>query len=112
MLNKFRYILRRNFCRYLDENDVTMEQLKKMQNDGIIIIDVRSPLEYKEGHIEGAISIPEYEIKSNIDKYIKDKNKEMILYCQTGHRSKKAQKELKKMGYNNIFNLYNGIENY
>lgn len=112
MLNKFRYILRKNYYRCFGEYDVTMEQLKNMQKEGTTIVDVRSPLEYEEGHIEGSILIPEYELKKDIEKYLPNKDEKIILYCQTGHRSKRAQKELKQLGYSNVYNLYNGIENY
>lgn len=112
MFNRLRHRLRRNFYRAMENNDVTLEQLKQMQNEGATIIDARSPLEYKEGHIQGAISLPEYEIRKNINKYIKNQNEKIVLYCQTGHRSKRAQNELLKMGYNNVFNLYNGLQNY
>ena len=73
MLNKFRYILRKNYYRCFGEYDVTMEQLKNMQKEGTTVVDVRSPLEYKEGHIEGAILIPEYELKTNIENIIPNK---------------------------------------
>lgn len=112
MLNKFRYVLRNKFNRNIDSTDITMAQLKQIQKNGAIIIDVRSPLEYKEGHIGGAISIPEYEIRNRITECLKDKNEQVVLYCQSGYRSKKAQRELNKMGYKNVLNLYNGIENY
>ena len=85
MFNRLRHRLRRNFYRAMENNDVTLEQLKQMQNEGATIIDVRSPLEYKEGHIQGAISLPEYEIRKNINKYIKNQNEKIVLYCQTGH---------------------------
>ena len=69
---------------------------------GAIIIDVRSPQEFREGHIDGAICIPDYNIKKQIEKVIPDKNKTLLLYCSTGHRSKKVQKELIRQGYKNV----------
>ena len=52
------------------------------------------------------------EILSRINKIISNKKQEIILYCISGSRSKKVQKKLQKMGYTNVYNLYNGIENY
>lgn len=56
--------------RYMEPNDITMEQLKNMQIQGAILIDIRSPQEYNEGHLEGAIVLPEYEIYSKAKKNI------------------------------------------
>ena len=77
-----------------------------------ILIDVRSPQEYKEGHIDGAICMPEYELIKRSKKELKNKNQTIILYCSSGSRSRKAKKQLEKLGYTNVFNLYNGIQNY
>ena len=112
MLNKIRYLLRKNRRRYMEKNDVTMEEFKKMQKEGATILDVRSPQEYEEGHIQGAILIPEYELIAKADKELKDKNKIIVIYCSTGNRSKKAQRKLEKRGYINVYNLYNGLQNY
>ena len=98
--------------RSLDKFDVTMEQLQKMQQDGALIVDIRSPQEYKEGHINGAISIPEYEIRKNAIRVIPNKNQVIITYCGTGIRSKNAMRFLQRLGYTNVYNLYKGTENY
>ena len=113
MLNKLRYILKKRLLRSVeDEYDVDLNQLKNMQKQGTIILDVRSPQEYKEGHLNGAILIPEYEIRKRAEKELKNKEETIIVYCRSGARSKKAQKELKELGYTKVYNLYNGIENY
>lgn len=112
MLNKLRYILKRNRYRFMEKNDVTMEELEKMQKKGAIILDVRSPQEYKEGHIKDALLIPEYELMVKYEKELRNKEQPIVVYCSSGRRSKKAQKELEKLGYNNVYNLYNGFQNY
>lgn len=112
MLNKFKYILKRNNYRTMEKRDITIEELKKMQSNGAIVLDVRSPQEYKEGHIKNAILIPEYELQAKYDKELKDKEKTIVVYCSSGKRSKKAQKKLQKLGYNNVYNLYDGFQNY
>lgn len=97
--------------RELDENDVDEQGMNNLIQKGAKIVDVRSPQEYKEGHIEGAISLPEYNIKKDAKHILPNLEEEILLYCSTGHRSKKAQKELSKMGYKNVYNLVGGIEN-
>ena len=111
MFNKFKYILKRK-KRFMDKTDIDIEALKKMQRMGAIIVDVRSPQEYSEGHLDGAILLSEYEVNKKYKNYLKDKEEKIVVYCSSGVRSKKAQKSLIKKGYVNVYNLYNGIENY
>ena len=112
MIDKIKRIIKKKWNREIDEKDIALEDLKKLQEEGAMIIDVRGPQEYRERHIDGAISIPEYEIKRKIKNIISDKNKNIVVYCSSGGRSKKAQKQLKKLGYNQVYNLYNGLTNY
>ena len=87
--------------RYMEPNDITMEQLKNMQIQGAILID-----------LEGAIVLPEYEIYSKAKKILPNKNQTIIVYCGNGIRSKKSQRIMRRMGYTNVYNLYKGTENY
>ena len=112
MINKIKSIIKKKWNREMDENDIGLEELKQLRKEGAVIIDVRSPQEYREGHIDGAISIPEYDIKKEVEKRIINKNKDIVVYCSSGGRSKKAQKQLKKLGYIQVYNLYNGLINY
>ena len=90
-------------------NNVTYEQITPQQAKEImdtetdyIIIDARTEEEYAEGHIEGAILIPEYEIKDRAEKELPDKDALILVYCRSGRRSKIASEELVKLGYTNI----------
>ncbi len=113
MLHKFKYMLKNKWYRgEKDEFDIDMEQLKNMEKYGVILIDVRSPQEYNEGHLNGAILLPEYELLKKAPDEIKDKNAKIVIYCTTGNRSKKAQRMLQDLGYKNVYNLYKGIESY
>lgn len=111
MLNRLRRKFIKRFFRYMESYDVTMQELKNKQSNGALVIDVRSSQEYNEGHICQAINIPEYEINSKIDRILKDKNREIVLYCASGVRSKNAYKKLIKLGYKRVYNLYGGLEN-
>lgn len=109
MLHKFRYVLNKNRCCY--ETQISKEKLGKMLEKGAILLDVRSPQEFAEGHLENAISLPEYEINQNVNDILPDKLQIIIVYCSTGHRSEKAQKELERLGYQKVYNLCKGLEN-
>lgn len=95
--------------RCIEPNDIDKDQMQELIKEGAILIDVRSPQEYAEGHFEGAICIPEYDIQKEIEKTINNKEQKIVLYCDSGGRSKKAQKKLEKMGYSAVYNLYKGI---
>ena len=69
---------------------------------GYIIIDARTQEEYDQGHIPGAILIPEYEIADRAEKELLDKNQLILVYCRSGRRSKIAAEELVKLGFTNV----------
>lgn len=88
--------------------DINYENINLMEYK---IIDVRSKNEYRENHLIGSINIPLSDIKQKIWEIEPNKNRKILLYCQSGLRSKKAIKILEKLGYNNLYNLSGGIEN-
>ena len=69
---------------------------------GYIIIDARTQEEYDQGHIPGAIMIPEYEIADRAENELPDKDQLILVYCRSGRRSKIAAEELVKLGYTNV----------
>ena len=88
---------------------VTYEQISAKEAKEImdtekdyIIIDARTESEFAEGHIEGAILIPEYEIAARAEKELPDKDALILVYCRSGRRSKIASSELVKLGYTNV----------
>ena len=92
-----------------DGGSATYEQIdgakaKALMNSesGYIIIDARTKSEYDEGHIPGAILIPEYEIADRAENELSDKNQLILVYCRSGRRSKIAAEELVKLGYTNV----------
>ena len=90
---------------------ISMSEAKAMMQEekDYILLDVRTDAEYKEGHINGAINIPLSNIKDEINKF--EKTEKILLYCQSGLRSKKGAKILESLGYKEIYNLTGGIEN-
>ena len=69
-----------------------------------IWIDVRTPEEFKEGHLKDAINIPVDQIGARIGSVSPDKSAPVNLYCRSGRRSEAALQDLKKMGYTNVTN--------
>lgn len=93
---------------------VTMtEGLKLMEQDkGFILLDVRRPDEYAEGHIPGAIQLTnETFTEEAAAKVIKNKEQAVYVYCRSGRRSKEASQKLIDFGYENIIEI-GGILDY
>ena len=92
-----------------DGGSATYEQISGAEakalmdsESGYIIIDARTQEEYDQGHIPGAILIPEYEIADRAEKELPDKDQLILVYCRSGRRSKLAAEELVKLGYTNV----------
>lgn len=79
------------------------------ENKDVVIIDVRTPSEFKSGHIVGAKSVPVGNIQSELYKLEKFKDKPIIVHCASGGRSPSAVKVLLKNGFNNIYHMKRGL---
>ena len=79
--------------------------------EGIILVDVRTPEEFRDGHIPGAILLPVDEISTNAETVIPDKEATYFIYCRSGNRSAAAADQLVEMDYENVYDL-GGINNW
>lgn len=88
----------------LSYEQISTEEAKSLMESekDYIIIDSRTEAEFNEGHIEGAILIPEYEIAERAEKELPDKDALILVYCRSGRRSKIASEELARLGYTNV----------
>ncbi len=69
---------------------------------GYIILDVRTQEEYDQGHIDGAICVPNESITGEDIPQLPDKSQLILVYCRSGRRSKEASQKLADMGYTNV----------
>ena len=83
---------------------ITAKEAKNIMDNetDYIILDVRTEEEFSEGHIDGAILIPDYEITDKAEEILTDKDQLILVYCRSGRRSKLAADSLVTMGYTNI----------
>lgn len=81
----------------------------KVTETGIITLDVRTPSEFNEGHIEGA-SLIDFQ-SGNFENEIAslDKNQTYAIYCRSGNRSGEAVKVMTEAGFTKIYNLDGGV---
>jgi len=91
--------------------DITTEEANKLINSlkNFILLDVRTPEEFLEGHLKNAVNIDIYgeNFKEELNKL--DKSKIYIVYCRTGQRSYSTVQIMKELGFINIFDMIEGI---
>ena len=89
------------------ETDISQVELMQRikANHAGLILDVRSPQEYAEGHIPGAINIPHTQLGSRLAEIGSNKNKEIVLYCGSGGRVVTAANTLRTAGFSKLLHL-------
>ena len=89
--------------------DISVAKLERKISKDIQLVDVRTPKEFKEGHIGNAVNIdvnsPDF--IANLQQL--NKNKKVYVYCRTGKRSAMAAKKMDSLGFKKIYNLSVGI---
>ena len=97
------------------QNSVAISVLNKnqfaeaIQGKEVILVDVRTPEEYAEGFIQGAINIDYFDQQSFIKQISElDKKEPVYLYCRSGNRSMKAARQLVTLGFEKVYDLAGG----
>jgi rhodanese-related sulfurtransferase len=91
--------------------DVTQFE-QKLSDTNIVLIDVRTPQEYSQGHIAGSLNIDFYGDNFESEMKAIDQSKTILVYCKSGNRSGKAINILAKNNFKNIYDLSGGITNW
>lgn len=86
------------------------DAFEMMENEGVMVVDVREYEEYLSGHIEGAALLPLGDIETKAESVLPNKNDKIIVYCRSGVRSKKAAEKLIKQGYKKVYDMGGIIE--
>ena len=82
---------------------ITAEEGKAlMDQGGVTVVDVRTPQEYADGHVPGAINIPNEDIGSTPPSELNSLDDKLVVYCRTGVRSKQASDKLVSMGFTDV----------
>ena len=90
------------------------EQLQRRLKSGeqVVVIDVRDPDEYRDGHLEAATNISRGFLEFRVGTAVTNPSTPVVLYCQTGLRSVLAAKALKELGYATVINLQGGYQKW
>ena len=74
-------------------------------DQALIVLDVRTPAEYAEGHVPGAINIPNGELAARVAELADAKGRDIVVYCRSGVRAAQALDVLDKAGFKRLFHL-------
>ena len=80
------------------------------EKENAVLLDVRTPQEYREGHIPGSQNVPLQQL-DKVEEVTENKDTVLYVYCRSGARSRQAVSLLKHMGYTNVHNI-GGIAAY
>ena len=96
-----------------DYRQINMQEAIAMMEEesDYILLDVRTPEEFSEKHIPGAINVPNETIGSEEIPELPDKDQLILVYCRSGNRSKQASEKLVALGYTNIVE-FGGINDW
>ncbi len=85
---------------------ISPEEAKKMMDEGTVtVVDVRQQSEYDEGHIKGAILVPNESIGKEQPEALPQKDAVLLIYCRSGRRSAEAAKKLVEQGYTQVYDF-------
>ncbi|MBI2999743.1 MAG: ThiF family adenylyltransferase, partial [Deltaproteobacteria bacterium] len=105
----------KTFQQLMDEarkeiREVTVQDAKELlENNGkFVLLDVREKDEYREGHLEGAVSLPRGFLEIKVEATVPEKSTPIIAYCAGGVRSLLAAKALREMGYREVVSMSGG----
>ena len=98
------------FFDFLKQPDINKGVMEYRNTDGAVLLDVRTPQEYREGHISGSENVPLQTI-DKIRSVADNKDVPLFVYCYSGGRSRQAVSMLQHMGYRNVQNI-GGIAAY
>lgn len=87
------------------------EAKQMMEQQDVIIVDVRREDEYVKGHIPDAVLVPNETMKEEAETKLPDKEATYLVYCRSGNRSAQASKVLNELGYKNIYD-FGGIQEW
>jgi rhodanese-related sulfurtransferase len=91
--------------------NISSDEAKKLiDNKEVVVLDVRTPEEYQDGHIPNALLVPLQELENKLNDL--DKNEPYLVVCRSGSRSTKASEILTSNSFTNIYNMTGGMNSW
>ena len=95
---------------FFKQHDINKGVQEYKNAAGAVLLDVRTPQEYREGHIPGSQNVPLQQL-DKVEEVTENKDTVLYVYCRSGARSRQAVSLLQAMGYANVRNI-GGIAAY
>ena len=95
---------------FFKQPDINKGLKEYAEKENAVLLDVRTPQEYREGHIPGSKNVP-LQALDKVRSVVENKDTELFVYCYSGARSRQATAMLQHMGYTNVQNI-GGIAAY
>ena len=95
---------------FFKQPDINKGLKEYAEKENAVLLDVRTPQEYREGHIPGSKNVP-LQTLDKVRLVVENKDAELFVYCYSGARSRQATAMLEHMGYTNVQNI-GGIAAY
>ena len=95
---------------FFKQPDINKGLKEYAEKENAVLLDVRTPQEYREGHIPGSKNVP-LQTLDKVRSVVENKDAELFVYCYSGARSRQATAMLQHMGYTNVTNI-GGIAAY
>ena len=114
MFNKLAFIvlitaLLSSFAFAQSAQDISQQDFQKLINSAdkgsVLVLDVRTPEEYAQGHVPNAMNITHTAIENNLPKLMAHKDKKIVIYCRSGRRAGVAADILTKNGFEKLYHL-------
>jgi phage shock protein E len=93
-------------------SNISQQELLDANTKSIVVVDVRTPEEFQQGHVPNAINVPLSDIIDNPAILTASKEKLVVLYCRSGYRAGKAADALHKEGYQNLRHLEGDMQGW
>ncbi len=83
--------------------------VKAHYEQGAVFVDVRTLPEWSAGHLRGALHLPLADLEARAASALPDRNRPIVIYCQSGGRAVTAERQLRQLGYTQVTAMRGGI---
>lgn len=94
--------------------NITGSEFEKLSTEDkdVVILDIRDAKDFEKSSVDNSVNIPRDEFEEKMSDQLKDKDQEILLYCNTGTKSSEVSQILDKNGYTNVINSIDGVKEY
>ena len=91
---------------------ISSQDLIRLMNQGALVLDIRKPEEFAQGHVNGAKHLPSDQILTAGDSFKRFKDKPVVVYCDSGSLAAAAVRQLNQQGFSKAFTLRGGFSGW